>query len=152
MSKRALPWIALGALIIVALVVLVVRSQPDNSPSARAQRLQHQLACPECQGESVADSNAVSARAIRDDIPKRIAAGETDGQIRAAYVAKYDARILTTPSNSGINLFVWLVPILALFLGAIGLGAALWRWSHTPRLDATPEDEAIVAAARTREE
>jgi cytochrome c-type biogenesis protein CcmH len=152
MSKRAWPWVALGALVIVALVVLVVGSQPDNSPAARAQRLQHQLACPECQGESVADSNAVSARAIRDDIPKRIAAGQSDGEIRAAYVRLYQARILLTPSNSGINVFIWLVPILALLLGAIGLGVALWRWSHTPRLDATPEDEAIVAAARAREE
>jgi cytochrome c-type biogenesis protein CcmH len=151
-SRRWWPWLALGAVVIVALVVLVVQSQPNNSPAARADRLQHELACPECQGESVADSNAVSARAIRDDIPKRIAAGESDAQIRAAYVAKYDARILTTPSNSGINIFIWLIPILALLLGAVGLGVALWRWSHTPRLDATPEDEAIVSAARAHEE
>jgi cytochrome c-type biogenesis protein CcmH len=149
--KKLWPWIALGAVVLVAVIVLVVESQPDNSAHARAERLQHQLACPECQGESVFDSNAVSARAIRDDIPKRIAAGETDAQIRAAYVAKYDVRILTTPSNSGINVFIWLIPILALLLGAVGLGVAFWRWSHTPRLDATPEDEAIVAAARANE-
>jgi cytochrome c-type biogenesis protein CcmH len=149
---KSWPWIALGAVVLVAVIVLVIGSQPDNSAHARAERLQHQLACPECQGESVFDSNAVSARAIRDDIPKRIAAGESDAQIRAAYVAKYDVRILTTPSNSGINVFIWLIPILALLLGAVGLGVALWRWSHTPRLDATPEDEAIVAAARANEQ
>ena len=150
--KKSWPWIALGAVVLIAVIVLVVESQPDNSAQARAERLQHQLACPECRGESVFDSNAVSARAIRDDIPKRIAAGETDQQIRAAYVAKYDMRILTTPSNSGINVFIWLIPILGLLLGAAGLGVALWRWSHTPRLDATPEDEAIVAAARANEQ
>ena len=150
--KKSWPWIALGAVVLIAVIVLVVESQPDNSAHARAERLQHQLACPECQGESVFDSNAVSARAIRDDIPKRIAAGETDQQIRAAYVAKYDVRILTTPSNSGINVFIWLIPILGLLLGAAGLGVALWQWSHTPRLGATPEDEAIVAAARANEQ
>jgi cytochrome c-type biogenesis protein CcmH len=141
-------WVALAAVVVVALVVLLVGSGSSNSPKARADRLEHQLACPECSGESVADSNSVSARAIRDDIPHRIAAGESDAQIRAAYVQQYGERILLTPSGSGIGIVAWALPAAALLLGLAGVGYALWRWSRTPRLAATAEDEEIVRSAR----
>jgi cytochrome c-type biogenesis protein CcmH len=151
MSRKAWPWLALGALVAVTLVVLVTRSQPSSSPRARAERLAHQLACPECEGESVADSNSVSARAIRADIPRRIAARESDAEIRAAYVAKYGEKVLRTPANSGIGLVAWVIPAVALFLGLAGIALALRRWSRTPRLTATEDDEAIVAALREHE-
>ncbi len=148
MSRRSWPWVLLVAVVVVTLVVLVTRSQPSRSPRARADRIAHQLACPECDGESVADSNSVSARAIREDIPRRIAAGESDAEIREFYVSKYTEKVLRTPANSGIGLVAWAVPVAALFLGLAGVALALRRWSRTPRLPATAEDEAIVSAVR----
>jgi cytochrome c-type biogenesis protein CcmH len=148
MSRRSWPWVLLVAVVVVTLVVLVTRSQPSRSPRARADRLAHRLACPECDGESVADSNSVSARAIREDIPRRIAAGESDAEIREFYVSKYTEKVLRTPANSGIGLVAWVVPVAALFLGLAGVALALRRWSRTPRLPATAEDEAIVSAVR----
>jgi cytochrome c-type biogenesis protein CcmH len=147
-TRKLLPWFALGLVVIVAVVVLVVRSRPDNSPAARAYRLEHQLACPVCEGQAVFDSNSPQAAAIRDDIPKRIAAGQSDGEIRAAYVTLYNEKILETPSNSGLNIVVWALPVLALILGVVGLGVAVRRWSRAPRLVATDEDEDIVRRAR----
>jgi cytochrome c-type biogenesis protein CcmH len=148
MSRKSWLWVLLIVVVVGALAVLVTRSQPSGSPRARADRLAHQLACPECEGESVADSNSVSARAIRDDIPRRIAAGESDAEIREFYVSKYTEKVLRTPANSGIGLVAWVVPALALFLGLAGVVLALRRWSRAPRLEATPEDEAIVSAMR----
>jgi cytochrome c-type biogenesis protein CcmH len=147
-KRKLLPWFALALVVIVAVVVLVVRSRPDSSPAARAYRLEHQLACPVCEGQAVFDSNSPQAAAIRDDIPKRIAAGQSDGEIRAAYVALYNEKILETPSNSGLNIVVWALPVLALILGVVGLGVAVRRWSRAPRLVATDEDEDIVRKAR----
>jgi cytochrome c-type biogenesis protein CcmH len=147
-SRKPWLWALLLAVVVVALVVLVTRSQPSRSPRARADGLAHQLACPECEGESVADSNSVSARAIREDIPRRIAAGESDAEIREFYVSKYTEKVLRTPANSGIGLVAWVVPAAALFLGLAGVALALRRWSRTPRLSSTPEDEAIVSAMR----
>ena len=97
------------------------------------------------------DSNSVASRAIRADIPVRIKAGQTDEEIRNAYVARYGERVLLTPSNGGIGLVAWSIPALALLLGAFGIAAALRRWSRTPRLAATAEDEEIVLAAREHE-
>jgi cytochrome c-type biogenesis protein CcmH len=149
-AKRA-AWIVLGAVVVVAIVALIADSRPSNSPRARADRLAHQLACPECSGESVADSNSVSARAIREDIPHRIAQGQSDAQIRAAYVAQYGDKVVLTPSGSGIGVVAWVLPVGALLLGLFGIAFALRRWSRTPRLHASERDEEIVAHAREAE-
>jgi cytochrome c-type biogenesis protein CcmH len=151
-SRKLLPWFALATVVIVSIVVLVVRSQPDNSPEARAARLENQLACPVCDGQSVADSNSSQSRAIRDDIPRRIAAGQTDAQIRAYYVSRYTEKILETPSNSGLGIVAWGLPALAVIVGAASIVVAVRRWSHTPRLTATEEDEDIVRRAREHDE
>lgn len=147
-SRALAPWAVLAAVVVIGVVVLVVRSQPDHSAAARASRLEHELACPACEGQSVADSNSVQSRAIRDDIPRRIAAGESDAEIRSAYVAEYGEKVLEAPSGSGIGIVAWAVPLLAVMLGAVGIFAAVRRWSRTPRLPATDADEDLVRHAR----
>jgi cytochrome c-type biogenesis protein CcmH len=149
---KLVPWLALALVVAVGIVVLVVRSRPDNSPAARAARLEQQLACPVCEGQSVADSNSPQSRAIRDDIPRRIAAGESDAEIRQYYVSRYTERILETPSNSGIGIIAWGLPALAVILGALSIVVAVRRWSRAPRLTATDEDEDIVRRARAEAE
>ncbi len=147
-SRKLVPWIALVIVVVVGIVVLVVRSRPDNSPASRAHRLEQQLACPVCEGQSIADSNSPQSRAIRDDIPRRIAAGQSDAAIRAFYVSKYTERILETPSNSGLGIVAWGLPALAVILGSASIVVAVRKWSRTPRLTATDEDEDIVRRAR----
>jgi cytochrome c-type biogenesis protein CcmH len=146
------PWLALVAVLAIAVVVLVARSGPSHTPAARAARLEGQLACPVCTGESVADSNASASRAIRADIVKRIKAGQGDNAIRDAYVATYGEHVLLTPSNGGLGVVAWGVPIVALVVGAAGIVLALRRWSVTPRLPATADDEAVVERERHRPE
>jgi cytochrome c-type biogenesis protein CcmH len=118
------------------------------STEARAQRLERQLACPVCSGESVADSNVPESRAIRADIRERIRAGQSDREIRDAYVRVYTERVLLTPDNGGLGVIAWGVPIVVLLAGTAGIVVALRRWSRTPKLAATPDDEATVARAR----
>jgi cytochrome c-type biogenesis protein CcmH len=146
--KAFAPWIVLAVLVVVVLVIAIGRSQPSNSPSARAARLAAQLRCPTCESESVANSQALAAVAIRADIKRRIAAGQSDGDIRAAEVAHYTQYVLLSPDGHGIGLIVWVVPLLVLFVGAVGLALALRKWSRQPRLAATGADEEIVAQAR----
>jgi cytochrome c-type biogenesis protein CcmH len=145
------PWAFLGVVLVVALSVVVLRSQPSNSASARAARLDAEFRCPTCESESVADSQAPAAAAIRADVKQRIAAGESDGEIRAAEVANYTQYVLLLPDGHGIGLIVWALPIAALFVGAVGLAFAMRRWARQPRLAATDADEALVAKARSDE-
>ena len=147
-TRKLVPWFVLAIVVIAGVAVLVVRSRPSNSPAARAERLEHQLACPVCEGQSVADSNSPQSQAIRDDIPRRIAAGQSDSEIRAFYVSRYTEKILETPSNSGLGIVAWGLPALAVILGAASIFVAVRRWSRTPRLTATDEDEDVVRVAR----
>ena len=146
MTRRVLPWLLLGVIVASALVVLVVRSQPSHSDEARARRLERELACPVCTGESVAESNAPEARAIRDDIRDRIDDGQSDSEIIDAYAAVYGERILLNPADHA--LVAWGLPVVAVIAGAAGVVVALRRWSREPRLPATAEDEVLVARAR----
>ena len=149
--RNRLLWIALGLVVVVGVVVLIVGSGPDNSPAARTGRLEHELACPVCEGQSVADSESPQAQAIRAEIPTLIAQGMSDAQIRAYYVGKYQEKILETPSNSGIGIVAWAIPTLAIILGGAAIFVALRRWSRVPRLHATAEDEETVRRARERD-
>jgi len=136
-------WMALGVVVVVALAV-VMWPNGSQSPAARAHDLETQFKCPECQGLSVADSQAPTSRAIRADIKRRIQAGQSDEQIRRAYVDNYGESILLTPQDSGVSLLVWILPIVVLALGATGIVFALRRNRGQPHLHATEADERLV--------
>jgi cytochrome c-type biogenesis protein CcmH len=147
MIRRWGPWIALGVVVAIALAV-VLWPHGDQSPSARAHSLETELKCPECQGLSVAESQAPTSRAIRADIKRRIARGQSDAQIRQAYIDDYGESILLSPQASGISLLVWILPVLVLALGATGIVFALRRNRDEPHLHATDADERLVERAR----
>jgi cytochrome c-type biogenesis protein CcmH len=143
MVRRWGPWFALGVVVVVALAV-VLWPGGEQSRAARAHDLETQLKCPECQGLSVADSQAPTSRAIRADIERRIAGGESDETIRQAYIDKYGESILLAPQDSGISLIVWVLPVVVLVLGATGIVYALRRNRGAPHLHPTEADEQLV--------
>jgi cytochrome c-type biogenesis protein CcmH len=147
MIRRWGPWIALGIVVAIALAV-VLWPNGDPSPAARAHTLETELKCPECQGLSVAESQAPTSRAIRADIKRRIARGQSDAEIRQAYVHDYGESILLSPRDSGISLIVWVLPVVVLVLGATGIVFALRRTRGEPHLRATDADERLVERTR----
>jgi cytochrome c-type biogenesis protein CcmH len=147
MTKRWWPWVLLAVVVCGVLAILL---WPSGGPT-RAERtrdLAAELKCPECQGLSVADSSAPTSVAIRADIRRRIARGESDADIRQAYVDKYGEEILLSPEGSGVGLLVWGLPVLVLVLGAAGIWFALARARRDPRLHATTADEVLVERER----
>jgi cytochrome c-type biogenesis protein CcmH len=150
MIRRWGPWIGLALVVVVALAV-VLWPNGEQSSAARAHALETELKCPECQGLSVADSQAPTSRAIRTDIKRRIAKGQSDAEIRQAYVDDYGESILLSPQDSGISLIVWVLPVLVVVLGATGIVYALRRNRGEPRLHATAADERLVERSRDHE-
>ena len=148
MIRRWGPWIALGVVVAIALAV-VLWPNGDQSPAARAHSLETELKGPECQGLSVAESQAPTSRAIRADIKRRIAKGQSDAEIRQAYVDDYGESILLSPRDSGISLIVWVLPVVVLVLGATGIVFALRRNRGEAHLHATDADERLVERSRT---
>ena len=124
--RRWLPVIAGGTLLALAAVLVVVAVTPRAPTGAaeRADALAAELRCPDCQGLSVADSPTSSAREIRRQIDELIAAGASDEEVRAHFVARYGEWIRLAPSAT----VVWLVPFAVLAVGVallvVWLGAA----------------------------
>jgi cytochrome c-type biogenesis protein CcmH len=145
--RRWGPWALLAVVVVVALVV-ASRDDPATAEE-RADSLAARLACPVCDGESVADSRGTVSGQIRDDIAARIAAGQSDGEILDFYASEYGEDVLLKPRAEGVGVLVYAVPIAAVALGALGLGLAVRRWQREPSRVATADDLVLVTRERT---
>jgi len=153
MIRRVLPGVALAAVVVAALVIGGAgRGKGPTSPTARTQSIAEDLRCPVCQGLSVADSHSPTAEAMREDIRRRVDAGESADAIKAHYVGSYGEWVLLRPEASGVGAVVWILPVGALLLAAGGLGLAFRRWRRQPAMAATDEDRALVEAALAKQQ
>ena len=79
---RWLSWALMG---IVGVAALIIGASGDTGPATDGERLSElasTIRCPQCRGQSVAESDVAIAREIRGDIRTRITAGESDDEIR----------------------------------------------------------------------
>lgn len=104
-----------GSLITIILAAVVVAGfvLGDPSPQDRVASLGAVIRCPVCQGESIVDSPAETARVMMEIVAEKVASGETDQQIIQYFRARYGDGILLDPPFGGKTLMVWIVPLLA---------------------------------------
>ena len=122
MRRWALP-IAVAGLMALAALVLVELLRPTTAPTLaeQAQQVAGDLRCPDCQALSVAESQTAAAAAMRRQIVEQLAAGKTQDQVRAYFVARYGEWILLAPTSP----FAWWIPAAAVLLG---IGVLAWWW------------------------
>ena len=77
------------------------------------------MRCPVCQGLSVADSPASSAVDLKAEVRRLLALGYTRDQVVASFERSYGEFIRLEPKAEGFNWLVWLMPMLALAMGAL---------------------------------
>jgi cytochrome c-type biogenesis protein CcmH len=99
---------------VCVLAVALVVAPSTASAHGRIAHLETLVKCPACDDLSVAQSNATSALAVRQDITRRVKAGESDNKILTSLEATYGTSILLSPSTSGLGSLLWLVPLLVL--------------------------------------
>ncbi|MCC6946971.1 MAG: cytochrome c-type biogenesis protein CcmH [Bradyrhizobiaceae bacterium] len=97
----------------------------DSALEARARALTKTLRCMVCQNESIDDSNAPLARDLRVLVRERVAAGDSDAQVREFLVARYGEFILLEPRFGARTLLLWGVPVLVIVLGGLGVALAI---------------------------
>lgn len=111
-AVRRFGWLVVPAIALVVIVVgLWPGEQPVTNPEARAYNLTVQLKCPICAGESLAGSQTDLAKDLRARIDQEIAAGSTDDEIIAMFVASYGEQILLDPPSTGWGAALWVVPL-----------------------------------------
>jgi cytochrome c-type biogenesis protein CcmH/NrfF len=97
--------------------------QLDNpAQEDAAQALMESLRCLQCQGQSIADSDAPIAGSMRSLVRERIAAGETPEQIRAWLMERYGDYVSYAPR---VTTLTW--PLFAFPLAFVLLAWLLLR-------------------------
>jgi cytochrome c-type biogenesis protein CcmH len=91
---------------------------PDPAQEAAAQGLMAELRCLVCQGQSIADSDADMAGAMRALVRERVAKGEKPAAIRAWLVERYGDYVTYDPPWSWASAPLWLAPLALLLIGA----------------------------------
>ena len=150
LSRARWPWLVLVALLAGALVVATVGDPGPRTTAERARGVAESIKCPTCQGQSVADSSAPAARAIRTEIARRIEAGETDDEIRDYIAGIYGEENLLTPPRDGVAGLVWFLPVAGLVVAAGGLAVVFRQWRSPEDVEVSEEDRDLVAQARRR--
>ena len=119
------------ALLIVAAAALALAGPAAASkPKTSLSKLENEIMCPVCAGETLAQSDSAAAAQVKRVIQQKVAAGESEGQIKRDLVAEYGTRILAAPPRKGFDLLAWVLP-LAGILGASGvMGVLALHWSR----------------------
>lgn len=140
-GRSTAAWLLVLAVAAGALAVGVFTDGGPRTAQDRAHALAESIKCPVCKGQSVADSDAPSAQTIRTEIARRVAAGQTDSEIRDAIAEGFGDDLLLTPPRSGVGALVWFLPVAALVLALGGLATVFRRWR-------TPDDVVVSDADR----
>ena len=149
---RRLPlWVPWSAMAIVVVVALAVGSLGGGEPPTNAERvvaLTRAIKCPQCAGQSVAESDVAVSREIRRDIAARVEQGQTDEDILAYYASDtvFGPDALLSPPAEGVSGLVWLLPAVEAILALGALALAFRRWSGSSAR-ATDDDRALVEQA-----
>lgn len=98
------------------------RQLDDPAQEAKAKALMETLRCLQCQGQSIADSDAPIAGDMRHQVRVRIAAGEAPEAIRGWLVERYGDYVSYAPH---LDRLTW--PLFAAPLALLGIAAFLLR-------------------------
>jgi cytochrome c-type biogenesis protein CcmH len=104
---------------------------PREVTDDEVNRIAEQLYCPVCENVPLDVCGTQACADWRDEIRAMLEEGRSEADIKAYFVDRYGQRVLATPEARGINVFVWIAPILALIGGGVVLVVALRRMAPT---------------------
>jgi cytochrome c-type biogenesis protein CcmH len=120
----------------------------DPALEARARDLQREIRCVVCQNESIDSSQAGIARDLRELVRERLAAGDSDEEVREFLVERYGDYVLFRPPMRSDTWVLWFGPAIVLLIGAAGIALAVARrrkQGATAPDVLKPEEEARLA-------
>ena len=93
----------------------------------RFNELTLELRCLVCQNQNLADSDAPLAQDLRKEIFDMLQAGESNDGIKTFMIERYGDFVLYRPPLQGNTLALWVMPIIILLGGAVGVFIAVRR-------------------------
>ena len=126
-------------LLLVGALLLVAAGTASAAPPNAAD-LEAELVCPVCE-TTLDQSNAPVAERMKTYIRVRIAAGDSEQEIKDALVAEFGPEVLAEPPGGGFGLLAWLLPLAALAGGAIAVALLIRKWSRRREPPTTAADQ-----------
>jgi cytochrome c-type biogenesis protein CcmH len=96
---------------------LANRQLTNPAQEKAATQVMHALRCIQCQGQSIADSDAPMAATMRAEVRQQIADGKKPDAIRQWMIERYGEWVSFEPDMKGSGLLLWAAPLLLLLLG-----------------------------------
>ncbi len=145
-------------LVVLTIVVLCATAADAQDATARQQAftLAGQLMSPFCPGLLLSSCQSQGAHDLKEEITKRLEAGETQEAVVSDLVRRFGPGIRGAPEMHGIGLVAWLGPAVIGGIGVLVLGVALRRFTRsspaadgndTGRPEVSPELSARVEQA-----
>jgi cytochrome c-type biogenesis protein CcmH len=120
----------LAVIAVLAMSTPVLRAQ-ERLSTPEYRYVCEQLVC-QCGCNSTvatcAMENCHSAEPIREEVAERLENGESPASILNVFRERYGLQILAAPPASGFHLTAWVMPFIALVLGAIVIAMVLRSW------------------------
>ncbi|MDJ0923677.1 MAG: cytochrome c-type biogenesis protein CcmH [Acidimicrobiia bacterium] len=112
----------LGWIVAVAAVAVIAGGlwpeAAEADPDAREHQLSQRIACPWCDGQSLAESDSEVAKDLVVILRDRIDAGWSDGEIFDFFASSYGDHVLLDPPLTGWGIVLWSLPALGLIVGS----------------------------------
>lgn len=123
-----------------------------QSPAAesQAERLGHEIGCVcgTCPLRPIATCGCAFADDMLARLDQEVAAGRSDDEIMAVFVADYGTSIKIKPdAGTGVGLMAWLAPMALLMVGAVVMAGVISHWRARHPGEATAAAAATDAAA-----
>jgi cytochrome c-type biogenesis protein CcmH len=111
-------------MLLAALVFAVAAPLADPAAESRAQALEREIRCVVCENEPISQSTAAIAGDMRALVRERIAAGDSDAEIRSFFSARYGDFVLLRPPVNPSTWALWIAPALLLAAGGAAMLAS----------------------------
>lgn len=135
-------------LLIAFLALPAVASAQEPTPAPvtddDVNRVAKQMYCPVCENIPLDVCPTEACRQWRQTIREKLELGWDAWQIEDYFAEQYGERIRATPSTTGLNVFVWVIPPLGVALGAFVLWRFLRANTRASQPAPAPDDDAAL--------
>jgi cytochrome c-type biogenesis protein CcmH len=130
-----------------AVVSFAQTTSGDAALEARVKALSSELRCLVCQNQTVADSDSMVARDMRDQVRAQFVAGKNEDEIKRYMTERFGDFVLYKPTLKTSTLLLWLGPFVVLALGLFALIRSV-RKKQSSAAASTPLSDADRKRAR----
>ena len=124
--------------LLAASATVVSAQGGDEALEREAQAIDKMLMCPVCPAETIDQAQVEISFQMRAVVRELLAEGRTRQEVLDYFVDRYGADILAAPPKSGTNLVAWILPIVGVAAGLLGVFLVIRAMTGSQRTSRPP--------------